>query len=313
MSIHETGYNFHPNDRVWYFDPQISSFKEGTTYQVEIKIYKKLSSPIERKLTYLLALDNASMPIRVKENDLYISTSGGLVQPPSTPIYTVTYDFDPDENAWVVDRLASSVKYGKIYQTEIKIHKESDLVTHAKILYYVKFSDSSGTVIADQSDLFTTANDAWAAIGISIGPTPLPPDVTPVPGSTSSTTTVSKINGSSITMYKGQPVYINQIDGRVYLASSDESATTFLGFVFDETIPANGSGRIITEGTINNTTIGWNNIVEGGGGLVDGARYYLATTGKLSSSAPTTGYSRQVGMAASNTELDIRNNPTIKL
>jgi hypothetical protein len=88
---------------------------------------------------------------------------------------------------------------------------------------------------------------------------------------------------------------------------------TFLGFVYDESIPVGGSGRIITEGTINNTNEGWNNILEGGGTLMAGSRYYIASVGHLSATAPTSGYSKQIGIAASEFELDIRANPTIKL
>lgn len=315
MSVHQTGYNFHPNDRVWYFDTKLSAFKEGTAYQVEIKLYKKQNSPVERKLSYLVALDDSPTTIRVKESDLYISTGNGLVQAPSVPIYYVGYNFDPNELVWVINRANSSVKLGTVYQTEIKIHKETELTTHAKVVYYVSFNDNTGTVIAKEDEVFFSATDAWAALGITIGPTPtptLPPDVTPVPGS-GNLTTVSKVNGDVVTLFKGQPVYIDQSNGKVALASNNASALTFLGFVYDDAIPVGGSGRIATEGTINNTNAGWNNVIEGGGTLLAGTRYYLASPGKLSATAPTTGYSKQIGIAASDTELDIRINPTIKL
>lgn len=315
MTVHQTGYNFHPNDRVWYFDQKLSAFKEGSCYQVEIKLYKKSSSPVERKLSYLVALDNSPTTLRVKESDLYISTGNGLVQAPSTPIYNATYNFDPSEPVWVIDRLNNGVKYGTVYQTEIKVHKENNLNTHAKIIYYVSFNDKTGTTIAKDDEVFDSASAAWAALNILIGPTPtptLPPDVTPIPGS-GNLTTVSKINGGNVTIYKGQPVYINQADGKVALVSNNETILTFLGFVYDDEIPVGGSGRIITEGTLNNTNAGWNNIIEGGGTLMAGSRYYIASTGRLSANAPSTGYSKQIGIAASEGELDIRTNPTIKL
>lgn len=312
MTVHQTGYNFHPNDRVWYFDQKLSAFKEGSCYQVEVKLYKKPSSPIERKLSYLVALDNSPTTIRVKESDLYISTGNGLVQAPNVPIYNATYNFDPSEPVWVIDRANNGVKYGTVYQTEIKIHKETEQTTHAKIVYYVSFNDNTGTTVAKDDEVFASSELAWAALNIVIGPPQLPPDVTPVPGS-GNLTTVSKINGGNVTIYKGQPVYINQADGKVALVTNDVTILTFLGFVYDESIPVAGSGRIITEGTINNTNAGWNNILEGGGTLMAGSRYYIASTGRLSANAPTSGYSKQIGIAASEFELDIRTNPTIKL
>lgn len=315
MTVHQTGYNFHPNDRVWYFDQKLSAFKEGTCYQVEIKLYKQLNAPVERKLTYLVALDNSPTTLRVLETDLYISTGNGLVQAPLTPIYNATYDFDPNEPVWVIDRLNNGVKYGTVYQTEIKVHKETETTTRAKVIYYVSFNDSTGTTVAKDDEVFDSATAAWAALNIIIGPPPtpiLPPDVTPVPGS-GNLTTVSKINGDIVTMYKGQPVYINQADGKVALVTNNETVLTFLGFVYDESIPVGGSGRIITEGTINNTNAGWNNILEGGGTLMAGSRYYIASPGRLSAIAPSSGYSKQIGIAASEFELDIRTNPTIKL
>ena len=315
MTVKQTGYNFHPNDRVWYFDRVLSAFKEGSCYQVEIKLYKKPSAPVERKLTYLVALDNSPTTLRVKESDLYISTSNGLVQAPLVPIYNATYNFDPSEPVWVIDRLNNGVKYGTVYQTEIKIHKETELTSHAKVIYYVSYNDSTGTTVAQSDEVFTSLNAAWAALGIVVGPAPTPippPNVNPVPG-TGNLTTVSKLNGGNVTLYKGQPVYINQADGKVALVANDITVLTFLGFVYDESIPVGGSGRIITEGTINNTNAGWNNIIEGGGSLMAGSRYYIASTGKLSATAPTSGYSKQIGIAASESELDIRTNPTIKL
>jgi hypothetical protein len=315
MSLHQTGYNYHPNDRVWFFDQTLSAFKEGSLYQVEVKLYKKPTSAVEKKLFYLVALDDSPTTLRVSDSDLYINTAGGLVPSPPVPRYNVAYGFDPDEMVWVIDRINNGVKYGKVYQSEIKIHKETETTSHAKIIYYISFNDSTGTVIAREDEVFNTSNEAWAALGIVIGPTPtptLPPDATPVPGG-GNLTTVSRLNGDSVTLYKGQPVYINQTNGTVARSASDATALTFLGFVYDDSIPVGGSGRIITEGTINITTVNWNNILEGGGSLMAGKRYYLAGLGKLSAIAPTSGYSKQVGMAASDTELDIRIGYTIKL
>ena len=313
MAVHQSGYNFHPNDRVWYFDKKVSALKEGTCYQVEIKIYKKQNAPIESKLIYLIALDDSPTTLRVKESDLYISSDNGLIQQPSNSIYHVTYGFNPEEPVWVVDRKNNGVRYGTVYQTELKIHKDIDLSSHAKILYYVSYNDTSGTCIAKEDDVFDNAEAAWASIGISIGPTPLPPDVTPLPN-TGNLVTVSRVNGDNQTLYKGQPVYIDQSTGKVARVKNDATILAFLGFVYDDSIPVGGSGRIITEGTINNESTNWNNIIDGGGTLIAGTRYYISSVaGHISSAPPVSGYSKQIGLAASETEMDIRLGPTIKL
>lgn len=315
MAEYQTGYNYAPNDRVWYFDPKTSGFKEGSCYQVEIKLYKKQTAPDGRKLVYLVALDNSPLTLKAKESDLYINTGSGLVPGPSTPIYNAVYKFDPEDPVWVIDRVNNGVKYGTVYQTEIKVSKQTEQTAFTKISYYVNFNDNSGTVIAKEDEVFESSAEAWAALGIVIGPTPPPPTSDGGGGGDGSNLTlVSKVNTDNIMLVKGMPVYIKQVDGTIARASGDISALSFLGFVWDETIPVGGSGRIVTEGKIQLGSQGWNNVLDGiNNGLVVGARYYLGTAGKLTSTAPTEGYSKQVGMAATEFEMDIRLGPTIKL
>lgn len=318
MTVHQTGYNFGPNDKLRFWDRSSNpaGFRDCSCHQVEIKLFKKPDSAIDRKLSYLIVVEGKKTTLRVDGSDLWRRTEAGeWVQGSISPTYHAVYGFNPNQEVWVIDRAVRGVKFGTVYQTELKVHKESELTSHTKILYYVKFNDNSGTCISEERDVFGTMNEAWAELGVSFGPTPtptLPPDVTPVPGTTSSTT-VSKVNGGGVIMVKGQPVYINQTNGTVELVTNDVTVLSFLGFVYDDTIPVGGSGRIITEGTINNTSIGWNNILEDGGSLMPGSRYYIASTGKLSANAPSSGYSKQVGIAASDLELDIRNHPHIKL
>lgn len=305
MTVHQTGYNFHPNDRVWYFDQTLSTFKEGSCYQVEIKLYKKPTSAIERKLTYLVAIDNSPTTLRATESELYLSTGSGLVLGPLTPIYFATYNFNPEQAVWVIDRIGNGVRYGTVYQTELKIHKETEVLSHIKTIYYVSFNDGNGTIIAKESDVFATSIEAWAALGIVIGPAPLPPEVTSLPG-TLGPITVLKVNSDSEKLFKGTPVYLKSNGTIARSDNIDDRALTFLGFVYDDEIPVDGLGRIVTEGLLSNSTQNWNNVTLGAETMASSLVFYLNGLGTISSVVPTSGYQRVVGMGVSDTEIDIR-------
>lgn len=329
MSDHALGYyNYHPGDRVWYFDKTLSAFKEGSCYQVDIKIYKKPGFPTERKLFYLIAVDGSSVTLKVTESDLFKKNADGSIsQAPSSPdqnFYHIPYRFDPDEAAWVVDRANRGVRYGTVYQAEIKVHKDALTPSHAKISYFISFNDNTGTVMAKDEDVFTDVNSAWASIGIVIGPAPTPVPSDPIdPPSSTNDTLVSKKNGETFTLHAGQPVYLDQTSGTIKLVRYDNTSLTFLGFVSDENIPPSGIGLVITEGAINTLAANWNNVLIGGGGLIAGERYYLSSErGKLTNVPPSVPEnpvpwdvirSKQVGMAVSTTELDIRLGPNVKL
>lgn len=306
MTVHQIGYNYHPNDRVWYFDPVVAAFKEGSCYQVEIKVYKQADEDVESKLTYLVALDDSPRSLRVKDSDLWYAGSEGLVQSGPVPRYFANYDYNPEDVCWVVDRVLNGVKFGTVYQSEIKIHKETETTSHTKRLYYVNFNDNSGTVIAKEVDVFATANLAWAALGISIGPTPTPiPTGTPIPGGGGGTNliTVLKVNSDSVTLYKGMPVYLKP-NGTIARANHDDKALTFLGFVYDDYIPVDGNGQVMTEGVITATLDLWSDVVVGG--TLTAATYYLNGLGTISTVQPSSGYTKEVGLGISSVELDIR-------
>lgn len=308
---HQFGYNFQPNDRVWFYDVADSSFAEGTTYQVDIKIFSKTDLSVDSKLSYLVLLDDETSPAKLTESQLYISTLGGLIPPPSTPIYNVAYTFYPGDTVWVINRAATSIKYGTVYQTDIKIFLDADLTSDIDTLYYISYSDSSGTTKAPESDVFTSSDDAWAALGITIAPTPTPtPTGTGTPG-ISNTITVSKMNSDAISLLKGMPVYI-KTDGTVSRSNSDATALAFLGFVYDTLIPVNGTGLIIVDGLLTASSGQWN-AVTGGSGIVGANTYYLSALGTISLTAPVSGYSREVGLALNSTDLQIRIMPTIEL
>jgi hypothetical protein len=307
MTVHQTGYNFHPNDRVWYFNVEQSSFMEGTCYQVEFKIYKKPNMAIEQKLMYLVALDDSTVTNRLQESELYISTPSGLVNGPLTPIYTVNYNHDPDEMVWVVDRVNRGAKYGTVYQTEIKIHRDIGVISHIKTVYYVSFNDNTGTVIAADADVFATANEAWASLGIVIGPIPVP---APTGTAGANVFLVTKTNSDSVELPKGTPVYM-KLDGTIARTSNDITLLNFLGFVYDTAIVAGGVGNIVTQGVI--VLSDWTSLIEDGLPLEEGMNYYVSSLGKISKIAPILGYSKRVGLASSGLELVITLMPTVKL
>jgi hypothetical protein len=308
MSTHQFGYNFHPNDRVWSYDSASSSFNEGTCYQVYIKVFTKADLSIDSKLIYLIMFDDNPTPLRLTEDKLYILSSGGLVRPPLDPIYQVSYDFYPNDVVWVINRTETSVKYGIVYQADIEIFLKADLTSEIKTSYLINFSDALlGTPRLSSSDIFLTSTDAWAALGIVIGPPPTPvPTGTPLPSTES--ITVTKTNSDNVILYKGTPVYI-KANGTVGRSNSDATALVFLGFVADALIPINGSGLIMTEGTVDTT---WGSIIDGGV-LQSGSIYYLSHLGTISATAPDTGFSKQVGIGVSSTELNITLMPTYEL
>lgn len=298
-------YNFHPNDRVWYFDAAISSYKEGTVYQTEIKVFKEADLSVDDTLVYLVAVDGNPNPLRVSESQLFMDSGLGIVAPPLSPIYTVLYDYAPNTNVWVVNRAQTSVRYGNVYQAELKIFAKINLTSETKITYYVSYSDASGTTRASQEDVFATSTEAWASLGIVIGPAPTPvPTGTPVPGG-SNIITVSKVNSDSVTLYKGMPVYIKN-DGTIARSDNDSKALTFLGFVYDDSIPVDGQGQVMTEGVLENTLQNWDNVVLGAPTLNASIPYYLNGLGTISENPPSNGYSREVGLGVSATEFDIR-------
>lgn len=303
MALNQYGYNFHPNDRVWYFDATLSSYKEGTVYQTEIKVFKEADLTIDDTLIYLVAIDGSPNPLRLLASQLFVESNLGLVQGPISPIYNALYDYAPTTNVWVVNRANTSVRYGTVYQAELKIFAKPNLTSETKITYYISYSDNSGTIRASQEDVFATSTAAWAALGITIGPAPTPvPTGTLVPGT--NVITVSKINSDSITLYKGMPVYIKS-DGTIARSDNDTKALTFLGFVYDDSIPVDGLGQIMTEGVMTNTTQNWYNVVLGAATIAN-VPFYLNGLGTISATAPLTGFSREVGLGVSATEFDIR-------
>jgi len=302
-------YKFGLDDRVYYFDQTLGGFSRGTVNQIDIDVSLD-ALVLENTIKYTLHLPNGST-YQALEDSLFETLS-----PPSSPgpaLYNVTTDFKPGDMAYLAIDEENTIAYVTVAQIDIKIY---DGVT--SISYWVNpeiddcyRNESSFKVPA--SELFATANEAWVALGIIEPPVPTP---TPTPGGGGGdpldSFVVSKINVSGITLTKGTPVSVIT-SGGVILSGSDTLALTFLGFVYDDTIPPGGAGRILLEGVINNTSASWNDILEENGLLQIGKKYYLAMNGKLSANPATSGYIKQVGFAATPNILDIRIFPTIKL
>ena len=97
------------------------------------------------------------------------------------------------------------------------------------------------------------------------------------------------VNKETVTMYKGQPVYITGND-EVYLGSANDSVRyNIAGFVYSDQILPNEIGLMKTEGIITNTITNWNNIISDPDpdGLQEGISYFLSLiTGKITTQAP---------------------------
>ncbi len=120
---------------------------------------------------------------------------------------------------------------------------------------------------------------------------------------------VSMTNAESVTIVIGAPVYVFSASN-VKKAKADASGTSkVIGLVRDVSVAASASGVIQTDGVLVATTVQWDAITGGSGGLTAGSRYYLdpATGGMLTLTAPTTvgQFVCPIGIALSTTDLEI--------
>jgi hypothetical protein len=120
---------------------------------------------------------------------------------------------------------------------------------------------------------------------------------------------VTMMNGNASSITIGQAVYV-EAAGSVDLAQANASSTVeILGLVKSTSIAAAASGSIQTDGILTATTVQWDAVTGGTGGLTAGSIYYLDpdTPGLLTTTAPTTAadYVVRVGLALSTTDMDI--------
>jgi hypothetical protein len=117
--------------------------------------------------------------------------------------------------------------------------------------------------------------------------------------------TINLTNGEAGSIVIGAPVYMFAADS-VKKAKADAVGTTpVIGLVAAATIANGVAGAIQMEGVLSATTGQWDAVAGTTGGLTFNTRYFLsnATAGILTSTAPSTGYSQEVGIAISTTEL----------
>ena len=115
---------------------------------------------------------------------------------------------------------------------------------------------------------------------------------------------VELTNSDSITITIGTPVYS---DSGFKRAKADSSSTNkVIGLAYEDTDAAS-SGRIQVTGVVTATTGEWDVVTGDSGGLTPNTLYYLseAVSGKLKTTAPTTGYVSPVGIAVSSTQMKI--------
>jgi hypothetical protein len=110
------------------------------------------------------------------------------------------------------------------------------------------------------------------------------------------------------------PVYIVTAD-KIAPAKADAVGTVKVVALATAAIAVSAAGICQIEGILVATTGQWDAVTGGSGGLTAGSVYYLsaATAGGITTTAPTTGYVAQIGIALSTTELNIQIKQPIKL
>lgn len=127
--------------------------------------------------------------------------------------------------------------------------------------------------------------------------------------------TVSRDNDNAGAITIGQPVYATS-GTNMDLAKADAQGTIrVLGLVEDISIAAAATGDVVVDGILTATTGQWDTVTGDVGGLTPGSDYFLdaATAGKLTKTAPGTGFVKRVGHALSATEFELEDQQPIKL
>lgn len=118
---------------------------------------------------------------------------------------------------------------------------------------------------------------------------------------------INLTNGEAGAIVIGAPVYVSAAD-TVKKAKSDASGTLpVVGLVAQPSITNAVAGAIQMDGILAATTGQWDAVAGTSGGLTANTRYYVsnATAGLLTSTAPTTGFVQEIGIAISTTEMFI--------
>lgn len=134
---------------------------------------------------------------------------------------------------------------------------------------------------------------------------------------TSDALTYSATNNQGAAIAIGRAVYISG-GGTVALANANASGTVeAVGLVYDTSIANSAVGRVarLGSGYMDATTNQWDSVTGQTGGLTPGAPYYLSNSsnGALTTTAPTTGYVKRVGIAQSTTRMLLQDGPVVHL
>ncbi len=128
-------------------------------------------------------------------------------------------------------------------------------------------------------------------------------------------TTDSFTNGEASAIAIGRAVYCSAA-GQVRLGLANaESTSQIVGLVAATSINSSASGAIANSGFLAATTGEWDAVTGQTGGLTFGATYYLdnTTAGKITSTAPGSGFIVAIGIAMSTTKLSINIQRAIQL
>lgn len=133
-------------------------------------------------------------------------------------------------------------------------------------------------------------------------------------GSGGSTITSTLTNNSGVTCNIGEAVYIDG-SGTFSKARANAVGTVQAIGLATSSINNASSGQIATGGEVTATTGEWDAAAGTTGGLTAGTVYYLseATAGKLTATAPSTGWVLTVGIALSSTKMKVNILAPVKL
>ncbi len=352
MSQNILKHNYDIDEYVFYYNFDISGFGRGKIVQIDIDQFLENLAP-KTVVNYHTLTTNGNSYRSVESNTFLGADGSGPTHPPYEltvkyapgdlvwMINTVT------NGAFQVLVVSVDVKilqtFTRIgYLVNYDIDSECCVCENSQFVNEVDLYESSSEAFAalgifrpsptptptpsitpsvTLSSSLTPTPTPTVTVSASFTPTPTPtptpsssfaPSTTPASGASS--LVVSKLNATGFVLNKGTPVSLD-INGNIVKTSCDDStALSYLGFVFDDNIDDMTYGRILLEGSINNTITNWNDILIEGSGLQAGKKYYLSTTpGKISLTPPTVGYIKNIGFAVDNMTLDMRDGLMIKL
>ena len=120
---------------------------------------------------------------------------------------------------------------------------------------------------------------------------------------------LTNANANAITI--GQPVYSSAADSVDLADASAAGSAKPIGLVQASSIASSTTGAIQLDGVLSSSD--WTAVV-GSQTLTSGATYFLDTTaGQMTSTAPSSGYITEIGVALSTTEIAIDIKTPIKL